>query len=130
MFANTGGVFDDSPTPRPQLFAFETFGLPDGDGASRECETARLRLTVRVVVQLHTDEELRKMKPAAEWRREKSFALLKCLDWIWLEGCEAGRAGKLQVYKVQIGCYPVADGGAGGCGSGQVVRICHRLESR
>jgi len=65
--AVTGGVVEDSSTPR--LRSVEAFSLPEADGASQTCDPARARLAVVVVVQLQTGEELRKRKRAARGAR-------------------------------------------------------------
>jgi len=57
--SQVSGVSSKTPLrPAPQLFALETFGLPELDGASRDCALARCRLAVEVVVQLTPAEEI------------------------------------------------------------------------
>jgi len=48
--AVTGGVVEDSSTPR--LRSVEAFSLPEADGAPQRCDPARARLAVAVAVQL------------------------------------------------------------------------------
>jgi len=55
--AVTGGVVEDSSTPR--LRSVEAFSLPEADGAPQRCDPARARLAVALIVQLQTGKELR-----------------------------------------------------------------------
>jgi len=48
--AHTGGVVEDSSTPR--LLSYEAFSLADGHGAARKGEPAWVRLVVAVIVQV------------------------------------------------------------------------------
>jgi len=48
--AHTGGVVEDSSTPR--LLSYEAFSLADGHGATRKGGSAWVRLAVAVIVQV------------------------------------------------------------------------------
>jgi len=57
--ANTGGIVEDSFTPRPPASVGLGYQTGRGGGTSQRCDPARARLAVVVVVQLQTGEELR-----------------------------------------------------------------------